>query len=874
MGWISKDVAGKRGLKIKGRRDIIVLNGTITVYLALILMLILSLVLTVIEGARVSTAKVYAHRALTTAMDSVWAEYYRPLWEEYHIFGYDCGEGSNSDKTERIEEKLGEYMSYTFDPNQNMSSVEQRKGLELYGISIASLSVRELTGLMDFRGELFLHEAVEYMKYNELADGLTLLMDKLSLLETPKKISVIYRDKLAAEQELAKTDIRILRLMELLDGIRTSRNGIRLDRNGKLQIKDRFAKMLCFEAVSMENVSINHEAVFEAVKKHYVNPANIISQIKQDTAELNLNKEHMLSVMNEIRSAADALEAAGNQLQEVRKSASDNKEKNNVPGNSNSPKQDAQQSEAQVQSIQETISSLEEQLSRLHSREQQLRMEKQQLSSSVETRLNYIKDLIQSLIPIIEEACRETKDINRITRAGAVLVKNFEEKLKAEGGGLNDAVYEGLEKSLTDMKRYTSRYQGDNSMSQIHSVLQSNSLCLTRGKDAISRVSGYLGQENYPQAISEADLLLECLQKYDIKSLSLDYSSLTFDRSGEQSPVEQIAGLIKNGITGLVIASEDISEKKLDTRQLPSVEAALQKEGTDFSSMITGFFEDVIQENSENEMGGLFGSFDNTVKLDALIMESINGMAEHLLFQEYLREHFASYQPENTRLSAGKPSALNYELEYLLAGGSSDRENLASALSRIIFLRTILDFVTLLGDRTRCEEAKLAAAAVVGFTGLPMLINIMQVIIMLAWSFAEALTDTCALLLGKEVPILKQTLVLKLPEILMINPSFLKAKAAAYPETGRLAFSYVDYLRGFILMKEKEELIYRGMDLIQENLNLRYENVFYMRNCLFGLEAEAEYTVAPRFLALPIMSRYFNKGTAGFHFSGKAGYSY
>lgn len=836
-------------------------------------MLILSLVLTVVEGARVSTAKVYAPRALTTAMDSVWAEYYRPLWEEYHIFGYDSGEGSNSGKTERIEEKLGEHMSYTFDPNLNLSPEEQPRGLELYGISIASLSVRELTGLMDFRGELFLHEAVEYMKYNELADGLTLLMDKLSLLETPKKISVIYKDKLAAEQELAKTDIRILRLMELLDGIRTSRNGIRLDRNGKLQVKDRFVKMLCFETVSMENVSINHEAVFEAVKKHYVNPANIIRQIKQDAAELNLNKEHMLSVINEIRTAADALEAAGNQLQAVRKSASDNK-KNNGPANSNSPKQDSQQSEAQIQSIQETIRNLEEQLSRLHAREQQLRLEKQQLSSSAETRLNYIKDLIQSLIPVIEEACRETKDINRITQAGAVLVKNFEDKLKSQKDGLEDAIYESLEKSLIDMKRYTSRYQGDNSMSQLHSALQSNSLCLMRGKDAISRVSDYLGQENYLQAISEADLLLECLQEYDIKSLSLDYSSLTFDRSGEQSLVEQITGLIKNGITSLVVASEDISEKKLSTWQLPSVEAALQKEGQDFTSMITGFFEAVIRENPENGMGGLFGSFDTTVKLDALIKESINGIAEHLLFQEYLREHFVSYQPENTRLSAGKPSALDYELEYLLSGGGSDRENLASVLSKIIFLRTILDFVTLLGDRTRCEEAKLAAVAAVGFTGLPMLINITQAVLLLAWSFAEALTDTCALLLGKEVPILKQKLVLKLPEILLINPSFLKTKAAAYPETGRLAFSYGDYLRGFLLMKEKEELIYRAMDLIQENLNLRYENVFYMRNCLFGLEAEAEYTVAPRFLALPIMSRYFNKGTAGFHFSGKAGYSY
>ena len=145
-------------------------NGVITVYLALILLLILSLVFTVIEGARVSTAKVYAERALSTAMDSVWAEYYDPLWKEYHIFGYSAGEGSSNDKAERMEDKLTEYMSYTLSPNTGLNGGNRSGGMELYDISVSSLSVTEQIGLMDYNGELLLKEAVEYMKYNELAD--------------------------------------------------------------------------------------------------------------------------------------------------------------------------------------------------------------------------------------------------------------------------------------------------------------------------------------------------------------------------------------------------------------------------------------------------------------------------------------------------------------------------------------------------------------------------------------------------------------------------------------------------------------------------------------------------------------------------------
>ncbi len=62
-------------------------EGSITVFLSLILLLILSLIMGIVEGARVNTARIFAARALTTAMDSVLAEFYDPLMEEYHLLG-------------------------------------------------------------------------------------------------------------------------------------------------------------------------------------------------------------------------------------------------------------------------------------------------------------------------------------------------------------------------------------------------------------------------------------------------------------------------------------------------------------------------------------------------------------------------------------------------------------------------------------------------------------------------------------------------------------------------------------------------------------------------------------------------------------------
>ena len=247
---------------------------------------------------------------------------------------------------------------------------------------------------------------------------------------------------------------------------------------------------------------------------------------------------------------------------------------------------------------------------------------------------------------------------------------------------------------------------------------------------------------------------------------------------------------------------------------------------------------------------------------------------EQLLYQEYLKEHFNSYPIEGEELSHQKPQILNYELEYLLEGKEKDPENFSSVISRIVLIRMILDFVTLLGDKTKCEEAKLAAIALVGFSGLPMLVNITQAVLLLIWSFAEALVDTCALLLGKEVPVLKQKLILQFPELFLLNRSFLRTKAESFITTKQLSFSYRDYLRVFMLIKSKKELIWRSMDLIQENLNLRYVEKILMRDCMFGIGVSAKYTMNTRFIAVPFLRKYIEHDLIGYQFTCKAAYCY
>ena len=65
------------------------LCGEITAFLSLIFLLILSLVGTSLESARVNVGRSFADRSLQNAMESLYTEYCRPLWEDYHLFFLD-----------------------------------------------------------------------------------------------------------------------------------------------------------------------------------------------------------------------------------------------------------------------------------------------------------------------------------------------------------------------------------------------------------------------------------------------------------------------------------------------------------------------------------------------------------------------------------------------------------------------------------------------------------------------------------------------------------------------------------------------------------------------------------------------------------------
>ena len=84
-------------------------RGSVTVFLSFTFLVIMSLVLVLLEGARSRAAAAIADMQLTTCVESLLGEYYRPLYEKYSVFGIDTSFDGKTSDPERLAELMTGY---------------------------------------------------------------------------------------------------------------------------------------------------------------------------------------------------------------------------------------------------------------------------------------------------------------------------------------------------------------------------------------------------------------------------------------------------------------------------------------------------------------------------------------------------------------------------------------------------------------------------------------------------------------------------------------------------------------------------------------------------------------------------------------------
>lgn len=175
--------------------------------------------------------------------------------------------------------------------------------------------------------------------------------------------------------------------------------------------------------------------------------------------------------------------------------------------------------------------------------------------------------------------------------------------------------------------------------------------------------------------------------------------------------------------------------------------------------------------------------------------------------------------------SKEKKEGIQYEVEYLIAGKDSEKENLGSVLWKMIHLRFPINALYVYQDAAKKKEAGMIASSILGITGIPPLVAAAKHLLLLALAYGESIIDVRNLAEGNKVPLVKSKTSWQL--------SFQGlAGLNCTRKTSKNGLSYEDYLVLLLAMqKEKEEKYVRMMDVMEDNIRKK-DAGFRMDRCL------------------------------------------
>ncbi|WP_455616381.1 DUF5702 domain-containing protein [Eisenbergiella sp.] len=136
-------------------------KGYITVYLSLVTGILLSLLLTVIEGVRMHTIRTQTECVMDMAMDSALAEYHREMLEQYELFFIDMSYGGTSPAFSNTEEHIRNYMNMNFRPYELF---DIPIGKDLTGLSAVGVDLQQAAIASDEKGAVLKKQVIMYMK--------------------------------------------------------------------------------------------------------------------------------------------------------------------------------------------------------------------------------------------------------------------------------------------------------------------------------------------------------------------------------------------------------------------------------------------------------------------------------------------------------------------------------------------------------------------------------------------------------------------------------------------------------------------------------------------------------------------------------------
>ena len=210
--------------------------------------------------------------------------------------------------------------------------------------------------------------------------------------------------------------------------------------------------------------------------------------------------------------------------------------------------------------------------------------------------------------------------------------------------------------------------------------------------------------------------------------------------------------------------------------------------------------------------------------------KGLDQTTEKLLYNEYLLKTFGYAFRQDSEPSEGtdesgekewqsdRSDALAYELEYILQGKGSDKENLESVLFRLFLLRISGNYGCLAKDMGRVAEAEALAVTISALLLMPEAVEALKQMILVAWAGGES--------------------VISLSQL----PLLLTDGGSVRGNDSGEGVGYSDYIRMFLFLKSVPEITMRTLDCVEEAFHSKHI-LFQADQCVTKLEIQNKIIV-------------------------------
>lgn len=427
-----------------------------------------------------------------------------------------------------------------------------------------------------------------------------------------------------------------------------------------------------------------------------------------------------------------------------------------------------------------------------------------------------IKDMSYKIYDIIDTYEGHMTDTTQQISASYEALERHKEEL-------GDTVYSAMKDDINNMESCGEEQNGspvdvveaavDNDISVLDELLKKSDINI-RQDESIDNIINM--SENVQRLCGElkvrevADRYREYIDEDDSKP---DINVLT-----------RIYKLFKEGITGLVIDT-DISDKTIEYDNLAD-------------SVVTGTACDDISNLSIRS---------------ALVNEYIISR-----FQNYT--DYIDSENKGTKDILSEDRLLDYETEYILCGGKSDKDNLCEVITKLSHIREGANLLYLITDSQKKNECFTLAVQLLGYTGNMVLIKAAQYLIMTLWAYAESIVELRGLYSGESISIIKNAgnwetdinglINLGRENISSGSVQWLKnagknRKGTVQPDDKEtdeiLSLDYAGYLRILLLMQNgttRNARVMSAMELVMVALG---HNDFRMKDYIYEADGTATF---------------------------------